>query len=100
MTITRVNFVNSVKKKIEDIYPHISRREIERILEIFLGEFVSGLVDGHRIELRGFGVFFTRMRRPKVARNPKTKEAVRLPTRRVVVFKPSKILKNLLSKGE
>ncbi len=100
MTITRIDFVNSVEKKIKDLYPHISRKEIERILEIFLNEFVNGLINGHRIELRGFGVFSTRMRKPKVARNPKTKEEVRLPPRRVAVFKPSKILKNLLTKGE
>ncbi|MEO0098504.1 MAG: HU family DNA-binding protein [candidate division WOR-3 bacterium] len=99
MTITRNDFVETVEKEIKDIYPHISRKEIERILEIFLEEFRKNLVRGHRIELRGFGVFSTKMRKSKVARNPKTNTEMRLPPRRVAVFKPSKVLKNLLSKG-
>ncbi len=99
MTITRMDFVDTIERRIKEIYPHIniSRKEIEKILELFIQGFIKNLTDGHRIELRGFGVFSTKMRKPKIARNPKTKEEVRLPPRRVPIFKASKNLKEMIN---
>ncbi len=99
MTITRIDFVSAVEGEMKKTYPHISRKEVKRILELFLSQFGKNLAAGHRIELRGLGVFSTKMRKPKIARNPRTKEAIPLPPRRVVVFKPSKILKMMITQG-
>jgi nucleoid DNA-binding protein len=57
------------------------------------------LLEGNRIEIRGFGVMSTKLRKPKIARNPKTKEPVNIPPRRVPVFKASRLLKASLMKG-
>lgn len=97
MTITRVDFVNSIKRGIRDTFPHISRKEVVKMVELFIEGFVKNLAEGHRIELRGFGVFSTKMRKPKIVRNPRTKEEVRLPPRRVLVFKASRNLKELIN---
>ncbi len=99
MTITRIDLINSIEREMSNTSPHISRKEVEKILKLFIEGFIKNLVDGHRIELRGFGVFSTKMRRPKIARNPRTKEEIRLPPRRVPVFKPSRNLRELISQG-
>jgi|UniRef100_A0A7C3YSI3 integration host factor subunit beta len=96
MTITRTNLAEAIAEEIKDTYPHISQKEVEAIIKSFLSRIVQDLLAGHRIELRGFGVFFTRMRRAKTARNPKTEERFHLPPRRVVAFKPSRLLKKEL----
>jgi len=55
------------------------------------------LIDGHRIEIRGFGVIETRDTKPKpAARNPRTGETVYVPARRKTHFKPGKDLKKAL----
>lgn len=99
MTITRMDFVETITQKIGEAHPHISQGEVEKILGIFLDKFVKDLMAGHRIELRGLGVFATKMRKARTARNPKTKEAISVPPRRVITFKPSKVLKRTLNEG-
>ncbi len=59
----------------------------------------ESLMDGERIEIRGFGVFEVRNTRPKpAARNPRTGEIIQVPARRKTHFKPGKILKEELRK--
>jgi len=48
------------------------------------------LVEEGRIELRNFGVFAVRKRKPRKARNPRTGEKVKVPARMVVTFKPGR----------
>ena len=58
----------------------------------------DSLIEGNRIEIRGFGVFQVKDTRPKpAARNPRTGEAVPVPDRKVPVFKVSKELKDLVA---
>ena len=52
---------------------------------------------GDKIEIRGFGSFRTRQRRPRVGRNPKTGERVEVPAKKIPFFKPSKELKDLVN---
>jgi len=55
------------------------------------------LIEGNRIEIRGFGVFEVRHTKPKpAARNPRTGELVYVPARRKTHFKPGKLLKDAL----
>lgn len=59
----------------------------------------ESLMDGERIEIRGFGVFEVRNTRPKpAARNPRTGDIIQVPARRKTHFKPGKILKEELRK--
>jgi integration host factor subunit beta len=54
---------------------------------------------GDKIEIRGFGSFRTRQRKPRVGRNPKTGDRVEVPAKKIPFFKPSKELKDLVNTG-
>jgi len=63
---------------------------VKTVVDTFLLEVKKALCDGRRIELRNFGVFIARKRRPRIGRNPRTGEQVRVPERVRVCFKPSR----------
>ena len=59
----------------------------------------DSLIEGNRIEVRGFGVFQVKDTRPKpAARNPRTGEIIYVPARRKTHFKPGRLLKEALHK--
>ncbi|MCD6308517.1 MAG: integration host factor subunit beta [Candidatus Latescibacteria bacterium] len=59
----------------------------------------NSLIQGDRIEIRGFGVFQVKDTKPKpAARNPRTGEIIYVPARRKTHFKPGKLLKDALHK--
>jgi len=71
----------------------LTKVETEAVVSGFLEKVKDALKQGERIELRGFGSFSVKKRKPKKARNPGTGETVYLPERYVPVFKASKLLK-------
>ncbi len=62
-------------------------------VETFLGEITRSLKKGDPITFVGFGTFKTSQRKARVARNPQTGAAIKIPKRRVVRFTPGKALK-------
>ena len=70
---------------------------MELIVNCLLQHMSDGLVRGERIEIRGFGCFNLHHRPPRNARNPKTGEAVNLPAKVVVHFKPGKDMKDRIN---
>jgi integration host factor subunit beta len=58
---------------------------------------VRSLRAGDKIEIRGFGSFRTRQRKPRVGRNPKTGDRVEVPAKKIPFFKPSKELKDMVN---
>jgi len=63
-------------------------------------ETISKILEtGNHIELRGFGTFYTKIRKPRPARNPKTGEIVPLPRRVVPLFKFSHEIKGKIAAG-
>ena len=58
-----------------------------------LGEIGDTLVKSETVKLHGFGNFIVRSKGERVGRNPRTGVEVRIDSRRVVVFKPSNVLK-------
>jgi DNA-binding protein HU-beta/integration host factor subunit beta len=64
--------------------------QVREVIRRVLGGITEALVNEGRIELRNFGVFAVKGRRPRRARNPRTGEAVDVPARRVVTFKPGR----------
>ncbi|MBM3314396.1 integration host factor subunit beta [candidate division WOR-3 bacterium] len=96
MTITKADLVETIARQMA---PNITKRDVGRMTQMFIDEICRTLQEGNRIEIRGFGVLSTKLRKPKVARNPKTKEPVNIPPRRVPVFKASRLLKSSLMKG-
>jgi nucleoid DNA-binding protein len=65
----------------------LTRSQVSEVIRRVLGGITEALVSEGRIELRNFGVFAVKGRRPRRARNPRTGEAVDVPARRVVTFK-------------
>lgn len=97
MTVTKANLVEKIAERMA---PAITKRDVGRIVQMFIDDVCQTLREGNRIEIRGFGVLSTKLRKPKIARNPKTKEPVSIPPRRVPTFKASRLLKASLTKGE
>ena len=58
----------------------------------------NSLVDGDRIEIRGFGSIGLRYRAPRIGRNPKTGESVSVPGKYVPHFKPARLLRERVNK--
>ena len=75
----------------------MTRKDSESILETIFDSIVRALRRDEKIEIRGFGSFRTRQRKPRTGRNPKTGEKVDVPAKTVPFFKPSKELKDLIN---
>ena len=94
MSVTKYGLVDIVAA---EVGPKITRKDVGIIVERFLKVLGRTLAEGNRVEIRGFGVFTTKVRRERLGRNPRTKEPVRIPSRLVPVFKPSRILMAMVS---
>ncbi len=66
----------------------LKQADVKLVVQKTFDIIIDALEMGDKIELRNFGVFKVKERRPRVGRNPRTGEAVPVPPRRVVVFKP------------
>lgn len=75
----------------------LSRAEAEQAVQTVLDSIVDALRAGDKIELRGFGSFRLRVRRPRQGRNPKTGTRVDVPGKAIPYFKPGKELRDLLN---
>ena len=73
--------------------PHLTRRDIERVVSVVLETITQALEKGARVELRGFGAFSTRHRKARAGRNPRTGSAVSIPEKHVPFFRTGKELK-------
>jgi len=65
----------------------IKQVEVKRVVQKAFDFIVDALVRGEKVELRNFGIFKIKERKPKIGRNPKTGVIVPVPSRRAVVFK-------------
>ena len=86
-------------QKMCNLYPNILRKDIEKILEIIFYEFTDALCRGENIEIRGFGIFKTTLRKARIGRNPKNSELVQIPEKKAIKWKMSKIFFNRLNKN-
>tara|TARA_B100001093_G_scaffold256654_1_gene245418 strand:- start:1002 stop:1292 length:291 start_codon:yes stop_codon:yes gene_type:complete len=79
-------------KQLSDSYPNFLKKDLEKFTNIILTEIKKSLRRGDRVELRGFGVFLTKIQKARISRNPKTGEKVNTPQKRAIHFKMSKDL--------
>ena len=77
--------------------PHLYATDVERLVTTILDRIKDALVDGDRVELRGFGVFGTKKRASRVARNPKTGVSVDVQAKAIPYFKAGRILKKRIN---
>jgi len=87
-TVTRADLCEAVYQKVG-----LSRTESAQLVERVLQEITDCLEKGETVKLSSFGSFVIRAKGQRVGRNPKTGEEVPISPRRVMVFKPSNILK-------
>ncbi len=76
----------------------VQKTQAELIVSTVFEAIVEALRREDKIELRGFGSFRIRRRRPRQGRNPKTGDRVQVPEKRVAYFKPGKELKELINR--
>ena len=77
-------------KQLSKSYPNFLKKDLEKFTNIILGEIKNTLKRGERVELRGFGVFSSKIQKARISRNPKTGEKVNTPTKKTIHFKMSK----------
>jgi len=88
------------KADIVDIISHatgLTKIDTEAVIEGVISTIADALRRGERVDMRGFGNFSLKLRKPKKARNPGINEEILLPERIVPVFKPSKLLKDSIN---
>ena len=92
-TITKQDMVKEVMRS-----TGCKKALAKQAADSFFSAMTESLIEGNRIEIRGFGVWTVRWKNPNPnARNPKTGERISVPARRKVHFKLGQVLKKVLS---
>tara|TARA_B100000575_G_scaffold287868_1_gene286912 strand:- start:855 stop:1148 length:294 start_codon:yes stop_codon:yes gene_type:complete len=95
--------INLTKKEIiNSIYMQLgfSKKILENLLEDFLMIFLDELINNKKVKISNFGTFSIRFKKSRIGRNPKTLEKKLITGRNVILFKPSKELKNFININE
>jgi len=93
--VNKSDLINKVADKLDSL----SHRDVEIIVNQVFDSMSNSLVGGDRIEIRGFGSFEVRNRKPRIGRNPKTGRQVDVGERKVPFFKVGKELKERVNNG-
>ena len=83
---------SNILKKLKEDWPNIPLKDLEKVIDIILNEIKFALKRGERVELRGFGVFSTKIQKARISRNPKTGEKINTPEKKTIHFKMAKEL--------
>jgi integration host factor subunit beta len=92
--MTKADLVEQVAAAIG---PGITKKDCALVVDGLLNAIKNAMADHQNIEIRGFGTFKVRSRKSRMARNPRTGDAVEVPSRAVPLFKPSKELRAMVS---
>ncbi|MDO9461290.1 MAG: integration host factor subunit alpha [Alphaproteobacteria bacterium] len=93
-TVTRAQLSEAVHKEVG-----LSRSDSAQLVESVLDEVCAELVNGKVVKISSFGSFSIRRKGGRVGRNPKTGEEVPIAPRRVLVFRPSHVLKEQINQA-
>lgn len=91
-TLTRADLTEAVYEEVG-----LSRNESAELVEAVLGEISECLVTGENVKISSFGSFLVRQKNGRMGRNPKTGEEVPIDPRRVLVFRPSQVMKDRIN---
>jgi integration host factor subunit alpha len=98
-TVVRIDLAEAVYRRLG-----LSRKESALLVQAVLDELADALVAGESVKLSSFGRFFVRSKSERIGRNPKTGVEVPISQRRVMIFKPSHVLRakinGLAAEGE
>ena len=95
--------INLTKKQIvNSIYMQLgfSKKICENLLEDFLSIILEELIKNKKVKISKFGTFMLRFKKSRMGRNPKTLEKKIISERNVILFKPSKHLKNFINNND
>ena len=92
INLTKKDLVNLVYMQLG-----FSKQISENLIEDFLSTIVSNIKEEKKLKLSKFGTFSIRQKKPRIGRNPKTKEKKVISSRDVVLFKPSKEFKEFVN---
>lgn len=92
--MNKSDLIESVGKRL----PNLAIKDVEIIVNTIFDSMTGALAKDDRIEIRGFGSFEVRVRKPRMGRNPKTGASVNVGTRKVPFFKVGKELKETVDK--
>ena len=84
-------------KQLSKNYPNFLKKDLEKFVDIIFNEIKRSLKKGERVELRGFGVFSSKIQKARISRNPKTNEKIDTPEKKTINFKMSKDLFKILN---
>ena len=91
-TVTRAHLAEMIYAQVG-----LSRNESAELLETVLERMVATLEAGDSVKISGFGTFSVRQKGRRIGRNPKTGQEVPILPRRVLVFRPSHVLKSRIN---
>jgi integration host factor subunit alpha len=91
-TLTRADLADALVRKVG-----LPRNESQDLVELVLSEISQTLAHGEGVKLSSFGSFGVRSKAQRMGRNPKTGEEVPITPRRVLVFRPSNIMKERIN---
>ena len=93
-TITRAVLTEAVHRE-----TGLPRREAAALVDTVIEAMAERLEVGETVKISGFGSFTLRDKQPRMGRNPKTGEPAPIVARRIVVFRPSAVLKKRIADG-
>lgn len=87
--MNKADLANAVHEKIGG-----TKVQAEEVVETIIGDIVKTLKNGGEVSIAGLGIFSTKTRAARVARNPRTGESVNVPAMKVPKFRAAKALKD------
>jgi integration host factor subunit alpha len=93
-TLTRADLSEAVHREVG-----LSRTESADLVKAIIDAVAEAVVTGDRVKLSSFGTFMVRQKSGRVGRNPKTGKEVPITPRRVLVFRPSQVMKARINSG-
>lgn len=94
--MNKSDLITQVGKKL----PNLAARDVEVIVNTIFDSMTDSLGRSERIEIRGFGSFEIRVRKPRTGRNPKTGTPVEVSEHRVPFFKTGRELREMVNHEE
>ncbi|HSM20223.1 MAG TPA: integration host factor subunit alpha, partial [Hyphomicrobiales bacterium] len=92
-TLTRADLSEAVQREVG-----LSRTESAELVKAIIDTVAEAVVAGDRVKLSSFGTFMVRDKGGRIGRNPKTGQEVPITPRRVLVFRPSQVMKSRINR--
>ncbi len=89
--MNRSDLINSLKEEAD-----LSRKAAEKAVDTFFGAIEQSMIEGNRVEIRGFGSFTVKQYKSYTGRNPKTGDKISVPPKKLPFFKVGKELKEIV----